>query len=140
MSRPPHGGWQDRIASAGLGSLAPVPTRNPIAPLSMFYGYSAEEIAQWCGVSIKTAELYKSGARKPSRAALRLFSLHRDGRVLGNDWRGWSVRNGKLVDPDGHGTSRGQLMGYAMILQWVAAVAIRDPETAEQYYELLRRA
>jgi hypothetical protein len=108
-------------------------------PLSIFNSYSPELIAQWCGVSLKTASLYKAGVRKPSRQALRLFSLHRDGRVLTPDWRGWCVRDGKLIDPEGNETNQGQLRGYYMVLHWVAAVASRDPETQQQYYDLLRR-
>ena len=50
--------------------------------LNLFYGYPAELIAEWCAVSRKTAELYKRGVRKPSRQALRLFCLHRDGKIL----------------------------------------------------------
>jgi len=57
----------------------------------LFYGYAPELIVRWCGVSMQTALLYKSGVRKPSRQALRLFTLHRDGRVLGPEWREWSV-------------------------------------------------
>ena len=56
-------------------------------------------------------------------------------------WRGWCVRDGTLVDPEGNETSQGQLRSYFMVLQWVAAVASRDlPETLQQYYDLLRRA
>ena len=32
------------------------------------------------------------------------------------------------------------LEGYAMIFQWIADIAARDPETQRQYYELLKRA
>ena len=109
-------------------------------PLSIFYGYPAELIAQWCGVSVKTASQWKSATRKPSRQALRLFVLHRDRKVLGPEWRGWQVVGTKLVDPDGNPTTQGQLHGYFLILQWVASVASRDPESQRQYYELLKQA
>jgi DNA-binding transcriptional regulator YiaG len=108
--------------------------------LSIFYGYPADLIARWCGVSVATAKRWKSGARKPSRQALRLFSLHRDGRVLSEHWRGWKVNDSSLVDPADNCTTAAQLSGYAIILQWVAAVAAQDPDTQRQYYELLKRA
>ena len=47
----------------------------------LFYGYPVELIADWCAASRHTAYLYKIGARKPSKQALRLFVLNRDGRV-----------------------------------------------------------
>ena len=57
----------------------------------LFYGYPVELIADWCAVSRHTAYLYKIGARKPSRQALRLFVLNRDGRVLDDTWKGWAI-------------------------------------------------
>ncbi len=107
---------------------------------AIFYGYPVELIARWCAVSIGTARLYKSGKRKPSIQALRLFTLHRDNLILSGEWRGWKINGDSIVDPDGNATTRGQLHGYSLILQWVAAVAARDPATQRQYYELLKRA
>ena len=107
---------------------------------AVFYGYPVELIAEWCAVSLSTARLYKSGQRKPSLQALRLFTLHRDSRVLTDRWRGWQIVGGSIVDPAGNTTTLEQLQGYALILQWVAAVAARDPDTRQQYYELLKRA
>lgn len=112
----------------------------PITRLSIFYGYPPEVISLWCGVSLLTAKQWKSGARKPSRQALRLLGLHRDGRVLNDNWRRWKIVDGVIIDPAGNRTTVSQLEGYAGILQWVAAVAARDPETQRQYYELLKRA
>ena len=41
-------------------SLAPVkvPVAQKVSALGAFYGYSAQLIARWCEVSLKTAELY----------------------------------------------------------------------------------
>jgi hypothetical protein len=72
----------------------------------LFYGYPPELIARWCGVSKQTAILYKTGVRKPSRQALRLFVLHRDGRVLGPEWGEWAVHKDKLVSPEGQETTQ----------------------------------
>ena len=69
---------------------------------AIFYGYPVELIQAWCGVSRQTACLYKIGAPRPSKASVRLFVLHRDGRVLGAGWQGWSIRKDQLVDPDGN--------------------------------------
>jgi hypothetical protein len=123
--------------SPSIVGVAGVPS---IEPLSVFYGYPADLIARWCGVSVATAAQWKRGARKPSRQALRLFTLHRDGRVLGEEWRRWKVVGASIVDPAGNVTSLSLLEGYAMIFQWIADIAARDPETQRQYYELLKRA
>lgn len=110
------------------------PNTRPIA----FYGYPAELIAEWCGVSIKTARLYKAGQRKPSLQALRLFTLHRDGKVLGRAWRDFTVQGDYLVDSAGRRSRASQLMAWNLLLQWMAGIASRDPQVQRQYYEILR--
>ena len=106
----------------------------------LFYGYPPELIAQWCGVTSHTAYLYKIGARKPSKQVMRLFVLHRDGRVLGPEWREWAVRKDRLVSPEGEETTQGQLAAYYLVMQLAADVASRDPEAREVYRQILRRA
>jgi hypothetical protein len=117
-------------------------TEAPMAvhKFSIFNGYPPELIAQWCGVTVDTAKLYKSGARKASRAVLRLFVLHRDGRVLGEGWQGWQARAGTIADPDGNVTSARQLMNYFFVMQFAAALAAQDPRTVREWHDLLRRA
>lgn len=109
-------------------------------PLTIFYGFPAELIARWCGVSLHTAELYKTGARKPSRQALRLFSLHRDGRVLGPEWREWAVHKNKLVSPEGQETTQEQLNAYWLVMQLARELASRDPQAREEFERILRSA
>ena len=110
-------------------------------PLSIFYGYPEQLVAQWCGVSVHTARLYKSGVRKPSRQALRLFTLHRDGRVLDQQyWRGYSVLKGKLVDPTGREFDAGQLNAHWLIVQLARDLASKDPRDLAEYWRILRTA
>ena len=107
---------------------------------AIFYGYPVELIQLWCGVSQHTAYLYKIGARKPSRQALRLFTLHRDGRVLGPEWRDWAIQKDRLVSPEGQETTQNQLAAYWLIMQLVRELASRDPEAREEFNRLLRSA
>jgi hypothetical protein len=107
---------------------------------SIFYGYPPELIARWCGVTLDTAKLYKSGARKASRAVLRLFVLHRDGRVLGDGWEGWIAGVGTIADRDGNVTSARQLTNYFNVMQFAAALAAQDPRTVREWQEILKRA
>lgn len=108
---------------------------------SFFYGYSAQQIAEWCGTSLKTAQLYKAGRRKPSRQALRLFSLFRDGRVLSGVWRDCCVRGDRLVDPEDQSVTLGQLRAYWIVMQLAAEYArLLGPDQQERYYDALQLA
>lgn len=108
-------------------------------PLSIFYGYPPELIAQWCGVSVATARRWKNGGAVP-RPALRLFALHRDGKVLDEHWVGWRAHGDTLTDPEGNTTTQSQLRAYALIMQYAADLARRDPEAQREFLELLKRA
>ena len=108
--------------------------RIPTSPLSPFYGYPAAVIAEWCGVSVGTAEHYKAGRRKPPTPVLRLFRLYRDGQVLGNDWEGYKVKDERLFGPDGRHVRPTDIALMGLVWQ---ALAEKDPES---YYALLEKA
>jgi hypothetical protein len=108
--------------------------------LSVFYGYPAELIARWCGVAPATVTLWKQNKRKPSRQALRLFTLHRDNLVLGEPWRGYQLKGATIIDPEGNATSQAQLRAYWLIMQYAAELARRDPADYEHFRSLLRQA
>src|SRR5690606_41816395 len=80
---------------------------------SIFYGYPVELISHWCRISPATAYKYKRGLIKPSRQAAKLFMLHTTGRVLGPEWRGWTVRGEKLISPENEGLTANQQIGRA---------------------------
>jgi hypothetical protein len=105
--------------------------RIPTSPASPFYGYPAEVIAEWCGVSIGTAEHYKAGRRKPPTPVLRLFRLYRDGQVLGQEWEGYRIKDEKLFGPDGRHVRPTDIALMGLVWQ---ALAEKDPDS---YYALL---
>lgn len=94
---------------------------------SVFYGYSAKVIAEWCGVSIETAKHWKRGGRHPSLSAAKLFALYRNGKVLGAEWNEWQIKDGLLVDPEGNQTTQGQLRAYYLIYQLCNELSHLDP-------------
>jgi Phage protein len=120
------------------GTSVEVPV--PVLKFSIFYSFPARVIAAWCGVSPATAALWKQNKRKPSLQALRLFTLHRDELILGEAWRGWRVRAGAIVDPEGNATSQAQLRAYWLIMQYAAELARRNPADYDHFQSLLRQA
>lgn len=108
--------------------------RIPTSPASPFYGYPAEVIAEWCGVSIGTAQHYKAGRRKPPTPVLRLFRLYRDGKVLGDEWEEYKMVNDKLFGPDGRFVRPSDIALMGLVWQ---ALAEKDPEC---YYAILEKA
>ena len=107
---------------------------------SIFYSYPAELIACWCSVSVETASCWKAGTRRPSRQALKLFTLNRDRRVLGDAWRDWKLQDGTIIDPEGNSTTQAQLRSYWLIIQYAAELARRNPDDYEHFQSLLRQA
>lgn len=118
------------------------PPRKPRPPgspavFTIFHGYPAELVAEWCGISIASARLYKSGRRKPSKAVAKLFLLHRDRRVLGPQWRDWVIKADSIVDPDGNETSRSLLHNYSWIVQFARRLAYDREDGASAEFEKL---
>ena len=108
--------------------------RKRSSKLSSFYGYPAKLIANWCGVSVGTAEHYKGGRRKPPTPVLRLFRLFRDEKVLGRDWEGYRVIGDKIFSPDGRFVKPSHIELQGLLWQ-----ALADASPAK-YHELLKKA
>lgn len=104
----------------------------PRTVLSIFYGYPDDVVARWCGITPASVRQYKSGKRKPSRTVVRLFMLHREGRVLDAQWKGWQLRPDSIVDPDGNETTRGQLHNYFWIVQLCRRLAYEQQDRRRQ--------
>lgn len=96
-----------------------------------FYGYPAELVAEWCGVSVRTAQRWKDGRSRPPRLALRLFTLHAERRVLGKEWDGWLINRETLVDPEGNSTTQGQLRAYAHVYALCRELSRKDQSAGE---------
>jgi len=109
--------------------------RIPTSPASPFYGYQAEVIAEWCGVSIGTAEHYRAGRRKPPTPVLRLFRLYRDQKVLSDEhWRGFRAIDDKIFPPKGRPFSISHFFLWELLWQ---ALAEAD---SKKYHQLLEKA
>jgi hypothetical protein len=129
----------DQFARCGRSNGLIMPKARSRPTPALFYGYPPDVIASWCHVSESTAYLYKLGQRKPSRQAVRLFILHRDRRVLTDEWKHWLVKADCLVDPEGNETSRELLRNYSLMLQFARVLAeeVRGRKGREQYLRIL---
>src|SRR5690348_7230483 len=61
-----------------------------------------KQIAQFCGVSEKTAQRWQTGQIVPPTSALIVLRLHRYGDlgVVDPAWAGWVIRRGILCSPE----------------------------------------
>jgi hypothetical protein len=104
-----------------------------------FYGYPDWAIAEWCCVHIQTARHWKSGIRKPSPTALKLFRLYRDELVLERQWAGFSLRKGRLVSPDGNEITHEQLRVWPLVWQLAAEYAKKNQGAGDMFARIVAR-
>lgn len=112
---------------------------------SRYPGASPQEIAEWTGVSMYTAERWKTGYRKPGPVATRLIDLHMSGRVRPNThaWQQCFFQEEILATREGHTFHPNELLQYAF-LRHLLYNAQRDIEAektkrqqAEDYIQYL---
>jgi hypothetical protein len=96
------------------------------------YGVPVALIAEWLSVSTAVAAKYKSGCRVPSPAAVELFKLKLEGRVVPDEWQGFCFRGGRLWDPSGKAFNHGHLRAYELGMQLLRAFALGDQHRTYQ--------
>ena len=60
--------------------------------------------------------------------------------MLSSEFRGWKVRKGVLISPEGEETTQTQLRGYFLIMQFARELASKDPSSYEEFHKLLKMA
>jgi hypothetical protein len=140
VATPDPSAWRNFPKARAPGRRVGRPRKS--STLTMFYGYPAEVVAEWCAVKLSTACAYKSGRLKPGASVVKLFKLHAERRVLTAQWAGWLVKPDAIVDPEGNETTRNLLRMYRMMLQYAHDLARRtgDEREIERYYEILKAA
>ena len=97
--------------------------------VSETYGISAETIAALCGVNIATARRWKRGISRIPVAAKKL--LAGDLSAFGREWRGWTIRDGKIVSPEGWAYTPGEVLSLTLLRAQVAHLeSLRRREAA----------
>ena len=132
--------WRNFLKPRPLRRHRGRPRKRPTPAL--FYGYSAELIAEWCVVKLSTAYAYKSGRLKPGASVVKLLRLHAGRQVLTAEWQGWIVKPDCVVTPEGFEIRRTELRGLREMFAWAHSLAQRsgDPRDLERYWELLSAA
>lgn len=88
-------------------------------PDSPLYGINIKEIARICRVDLTTARRWKRGARCPPKSALLLILA--DLGAFDPEWRGWKIRGGKLISPEGWEITIGDVLALPLTRQMLAA-------------------
>jgi hypothetical protein len=83
------------------------------------YSITIKEIARICHVNLTTARRWKRGARCPPKSALLLICG--DLIAFDREWRGWRVREGKLISPEGWEITVGDVLALPLMRQQLAA-------------------
>jgi hypothetical protein len=82
------------------------------------YGIPAALIAKLCEVDISTARKWKRGKCRIPSASLKL--LKGDLSAFDPDWKGWTLRNGTLISPEGWSCSPGEILSLPFLRQQIA--------------------
>src|SRR5450755_559600 len=77
------------------------------------YGIPAEEIARRCRVDVATARRWKRGVRCPPRTALMI--LLEDLGCFDPAWKGWRIRDGQLISPEGWAATPGEILALPLM-------------------------
>jgi hypothetical protein len=88
------------------------------------YGIRAEEIAWLCKVDIRTARRWKSGkTRMPDTARMILAG---DLGCFDPAFRGWMLRDGKLISPEGWEATAGDVLSIPLMRAQISAYQAKE--------------
>ncbi len=88
------------------------------------YGITTEEIARRCQVDVRTARRWKRGERRMPKTAAMILSG--DLSHLDPAWRGWTLRAGKLISPEGWELAPGDALSLPLLRAQLAAYQAKE--------------
>lgn len=86
---------------------------------SQLIGINVKELSRICHVSLKTATRWKDGTTCPPESALLLLAA--DLGCFDAAWKGWTVRRGHLISPEGWSITLGDVISSPLLRQQLAA-------------------
>ena len=87
--------------------------------MNELYGVPAETIAFLCKVSVTTARRWKKGRRRMPETARMILAA--DLGCFDPAFRGWSIRNGRLISPEGWTASAGDILTIPLMRAHISA-------------------
>lgn len=85
------------------------------ARLSCFL--TVEGCAELLRISVRTVQNWEAGTVRPPYAAYKLMRVLRGGKVLGPEWRGFTIRADRLNTPEGHTFHAGDLAWWSLLVR-----------------------
>jgi hypothetical protein len=100
------------------------------------YGIPAEFIAALCGVDLSTARRWKNGTSRIPMTARKL--LAGDLEAFDPVWRGWTVKRGELVSPEGWIATPGEVRSIPLLRARISQLErmVRDATRLEEQPEI----
>jgi transcriptional regulator with XRE-family HTH domain len=98
------------------------------------YGISAAEISRRCRVDIATARRWERGARCPPATSIMI--LAEDLGCFDPAWKGWRIRDGQLLSPEGWAASPGEILALPLMRAQITSYQ-RDQRIAKAEYDAL---
>jgi hypothetical protein len=87
--------------------------------MNELYGIPAETIMALCKVSRRTAKRWKTGQRRMPETARMILAA--DLGCFDPAFRGWSIRDGKLISPEGWEASAGDILTIPLMRAQISA-------------------
>lgn len=93
-------------------------------PHHALYRWHIKEIALLCGVSLKTAQRWKSGQSVPPKAALAV--LLGDLGCFDRAWAGWCIRGNQIVSPENWIATVGDVLSIQLTQAQLSAYRVEN--------------
>lgn len=108
-----------------------------VDPKTVFLFISIKQIVEICKVDVTTARRWKRGATCPPQHVLQYLHArtHQDLGFIDPEWRGWVLRSGKLISPEGWEMSMSDVLASrlheAQLAAWRLEVTKMRAQLAE---------
>lgn len=110
-------------------------------PKEVFFGIPIKQIVEICQVDVTTARRWVRGATCPPQHVLLYLHAryYQDLGVIDPDWRGWKLRHGCLISPEGWQMTMGDVLASRLHEAQLAAWRLEVGNLRAQLLEAQRQ-